>query len=104
MATRIKIITILEQYSILCSADKLITNEETIITNYPRKVITMEQPLVGSIPVLVCSAGIMFTGVGVRYEVNLFINYSFHGLQGSLVTSLAHGLSSSGLFCSVGFI
>ena len=29
---------------------------------------------------------------------------NIYGLQGSLVTSLAHGLSSSGLFCSVGFI
>ena len=27
---------------------------------------------------------------------------NIYGLQGSLVTSLAHGLSSSGLFCSVG--
>ena len=29
---------------------------------------------------------------------------NIYGLQGSLVTSLAHGLSSSGLFCSAGFI
>lgn len=32
------------------------------------------------------------------------LTLNIYGLQGSLVTSLAHGLSSSGLFCSAGFI
>ena len=42
------------------------------------------------------------------YLINLAVadlfTLNIYGLQGSLVTSLAHGLSSSGLFCSVGFI
>ena len=40
----------------------------------------------------------------VNLAVADLLTLNIYGLQGSLVTSLAHGLSSSGLFCSAGFI